>query len=225
MLFLFDIDGTLLRRMPPAHRQALCDAAASVYGVTLGLAELGQTAGMTDTAIARRALLAAGITTTTFESHLADFFAATATAFDAHVAADLTPYHTPFAAPVVSTLRQRGVPLGLLTGNVERIAWRKMRAAGFGEVFACGAFGDEAEAREALPPLALRRAAKTFGHDFAPEEIYIIGDTPADIACGQAHGLRTVAVATGPIHTREALAAYAPTHVFDDLRGLIGLLR
>src|SRR5580765_7953524 len=106
MLFLFDIDGTLLRRMPPAHRQALCDAAASVYGVTLGLAELGQTAGMTDTAIARRALLAAGITTTTFESRLADFFAASASAFDAHVAADLTPYDTPFAAPVISTLRQ-----------------------------------------------------------------------------------------------------------------------
>ncbi len=28
MLFLFDIDGTLLRGMPPAHRLALCDAAS-----------------------------------------------------------------------------------------------------------------------------------------------------------------------------------------------------
>src|SRR5260221_13980579 len=61
MLFLFDIDGTLLRRMPPAHRQAICDAALALFGLRVAPAELGETAGMTDTAIVRRTLQAAGI--------------------------------------------------------------------------------------------------------------------------------------------------------------------
>jgi len=61
MLFLFDIDGTLLRRMPPAHRQAICDAALALFGLRVAPAELGETAGMTDTAIVRRTLQTAGI--------------------------------------------------------------------------------------------------------------------------------------------------------------------
>ena len=35
MLFLFDIDGTLLRGMPPAHRLAICDAAHQIFSVPL----------------------------------------------------------------------------------------------------------------------------------------------------------------------------------------------
>jgi hypothetical protein len=53
MLFLFDIDGTLLRGMPPLHRMALCDAAERIYNVSLSPDDLGQTAGMTDSFSAR----------------------------------------------------------------------------------------------------------------------------------------------------------------------------
>ena len=59
-----------------------------------------------------------------------------------------------------------------------------------------------------------------FGRDFAPDETYIVGDTPADINCGAAHGLRTIAVATGPAHALDDLRGCAPDHLFADLSGV-----
>jgi phosphoglycolate phosphatase-like HAD superfamily hydrolase len=59
-----------------------------------------------------------------------------------------------------------------------------------------------------------------FGRDFAPGEVYIVGDTPADINCGATHGLRTIAVATGPSHALDDLRGCAPDHLFADLSGV-----
>ncbi len=223
MLFLFDIDGTLLRRMPPAHRMALCDAASEVYGVRLEAEDLGQTAGLTDTAIARRMLRHAGVPDETIAAGLGDFFSASARAYERHVPADLSPYHTPHAEEALSWLREHGMHLGLVTGNVEKIAWLKLAAAGLANYFECGAFGDEAEARDELPPRAVERATRIFGRAYAPDEVYVVGDTPADIACGAASRFRTIAVATGPIHSLDLLRACQPDYAFEDLGGILSL--
>ncbi|MGZ3663493.1 MAG: HAD family hydrolase [Ktedonobacterales bacterium] len=220
MLFLFDIDGTLLRRMPPVHRQAICDAALTVYGVRLSADNLGQTAGMTDTAIIRRALLAAGLTPAGIDASLPAFFSSAADAYEQIVPDDLSAYHTPHAHAILEWLAGQQTALALVTGNIQRIAWAKLRAAGLAHYFACGGFGDEAEAREQLPPLALERSRTTFSRDFAPEHTYVVGDTPADVACGAACALHTVAVATGPIHSVAQLRATGADHVFEDLSGL-----
>ena len=223
MLLLFDIDGTLLRRMPPAHREAVSDAARTVYGIELAPADMGRTAGMTDTAILRRELRAREVPDDAIEAGLTRFYAAAADAYAHRVPSDLRPYHTPHARETLDWLAERGEALGLVTGNIERIAWIKLEAAGLAHYFRCGAFGDEAEAREELPPLALARARHCFERSFAPGETYVIGDTPADIACGAHSGLRTVGVATGPEHSLEHLRACSPDYLFKDLRGLRGL--
>ena len=223
MLFLFDIDGTLVRRMPPAHRKAICDAARDVYGVEIEIEGLGTTAGMTDTAIARRALLAVGVPDGEIMPGLPAFFAAAADAYERHVPEDLRAYLTPHVVEALEWLVEAGASLGLVTGNIQRIAWVKLRAAGLDGYFGCGAFGDEAEAREALPPLAVARAREAFGHDFGPRETYVVGDTPWDVACGAANGLRTVAVATGPVHSLDELRACGAEFAFEDLRGLLSL--
>lgn len=223
MLFLFDIDGTLLRRMPPAHRMALCDAAKRVYNVTLEPIHLGKTAGMTDSVIARRMLVAAGIKPDELADGLPEFYDAAVEAYERHVSDDLRPYLTPHADETLAWLRGQNALLGLVTGNIQRIAWRKLAAAGLDDYFACGAFGDEAEARDELPPRAVARAEDRFGRQFAPEEVYIIGDTPADIACGAASAYRTVAVATGPEHSLAELLACQPDYAYDDLSGLSSL--
>jgi phosphoglycolate phosphatase-like HAD superfamily hydrolase len=222
MLFLFDIDGTLLRGMPPVHRQAICAAAWSVYRVRLSPEDLGQTAGMTDIAILRRAL-AARMAAHVLRDGLPEFFACAATAYERLVPADLRQYHTPHARPTLDWLADREARLGLVTGNIERIAWLKLRAAGLADYFACGAFGDEAEERAELPALALARARELYRTTFAPDHVYVVGDTPADIACGVACGLRTVAVATGVIHSIDELRACGPDYAFADLSGLRAL--
>lgn len=221
MLFLFDIDGTLLRGMPPAHRMALCDATEHVYGVTVEPRHLGKTAGMTDSAIARRLLLETGVSHDMIASGLPAFFVAAADAYERHVPDDLRPYLTPHAVASLEWLRGNHAILGLVTGNIERIAWRKLAAAHLDEYFSFGAFGDEAELRDELPPRAIARAEQITARKFAPHEVFVIGDTPADIACGVASRVRTIAVATGPEHSLEDLHACQPDYVFSDLGDLL----
>lgn len=256
-LVLFDIDGTLLHGMPPVHRNALCAAAGEVFGVTLTASDLGLTGGMTDTAILRRALLGAGLPADEIARGLPTCLAAAASAYEWLVPTDLRHYHTPHAAATLAWLRERGIILGLVTGNVARIAAVKLAAAGLANYFPtmptpqhpttqganhaathplmysadsgvttnrllCGGYGDEADAREALPPLALARAQLAAGRTFASHRVYVVGDTPADIACGAAHGLRTVAVATG-LTSLADLRACRPDYTLEDLRGLPGL--
>src|SRR5258706_11759355 len=95
MLFLFDIDGTLLRRMPPAHRQAICDAALALFRLRVAPAELGETAGMTDTAIVRRTLQAAGIAASEVTAGLPAFFAPASPPYPPPPPPHPRPYHPP----------------------------------------------------------------------------------------------------------------------------------
>lgn len=238
-LILFDIDGTLMRGAPPAHRQALCDAAQAVFGVTLTPMEFGQTAGMTDSAIARRELLAAGVVDAEITAGLAEFCVAAAEAYERLAPADLSAYHTPYALEALDWLAERGATLGLVTGNIERIAWRKLSAAGLAGRFLqprapegsvwpvapwIGGFGDQGEDRATLPPFALARAAQLCGAWPHASDTWVIGDTPADINCGATHGLRAIAVATGSAHSLDDLRACGPDAVLRDLSELPALM-
>lgn len=225
-LVLFDIDGTLLRRMPPAHRQAICDALTAVYGAHLAPdallrpENLGQTAGMTDSAIAWRTLRTVGVDDAAIAAGMPAFFGAAAEVYARQVPDDLRPYYTPHAAETLSWLAERGVALGLVTGNIARIAWIKLRAARLDGYFGCGAFGDEAIERDGLPALAVERAHERFRRGFDPERVYVVGDTPADVACGLACGLRTIAIATGPVHSLAELRAAGAHAAYPDLSAL-----
>ncbi len=50
---------------------------------------------------------------------------------------------------------------------------------------------------------------------FAPEQTFVLGDTPHDIACARAFGARAVAVTTGGFSS-EQLAEHTPDHLFED---------
>jgi phosphoglycolate phosphatase-like HAD superfamily hydrolase len=67
-----------------------------------------------------------------------------------------------------------------------------------------------------LPEIAARRAAPFFGRIPSGPEVVIIGDTPADIECGQGISARAVGVATGSYSVND-LAACGPHAVFGDL--------
>jgi phosphoglycolate phosphatase-like HAD superfamily hydrolase len=114
---------------------------------------------------------------------------------------------------------------GLLTGNIEPGARRKLACFDLWRYFPVGAWGDDAEERPALLPVALGRASASAGVRFEPRHAVVVGDTPRDVAVGQAHGARTIAVATGGGYGRDELAACRPDHLFDDLSCTEALLR
>lgn len=119
---------------------------------------------------------------------------------------------------------QSGIAQGLLTGNSRRGAELKLTHHGLWHHFPFGAFSDDSETRNDLGPHALRRAHAHHGVSFAPDRVYVIGDTPHDIACGDAIGARTIGVATGHFTTAD-LAAHGATHVFADFSDAGAFLR
>jgi phosphoglycolate phosphatase-like HAD superfamily hydrolase len=107
--------------------------------------------------------------------------------------------------------------LGLLTGNIEPGARHKLRAVGLDfDRFRINAFGSDHEDRPELPGVAQRRARDIAGLDLTGDRIVIIGDTPADIHCGRALGVRAIGVATGRYSVTD-LAAHNPAAVFATL--------
>ena len=107
--------------------------------------------------------------------------------------------------------------MGLLTGNIEPGAQRKLDASGLGfSRFQVGAFGSDSENRDELPMIAATRAKTLASVRHECEDLVIVGDTPADISCGEAVGARTIAVATG-VYSRSQLKECYPDFLFDSL--------
>jgi len=129
---------------------------------------------------------------------------------------DLSEHVVPGMAGLVPWLGSRDeVTLGLVTGNYEPVARIKLARAGLGRWFrsAPGGFGSDSEDRAALPGIARRRA----GH-VPREQAVVIGDTPRDIACARADGVRCVGVSTGQYSREELSDADAVAGDADELR-------
>jgi phosphoglycolate phosphatase-like HAD superfamily hydrolase len=107
--------------------------------------------------------------------------------------------------------------VGLLTGNLEEGAHLKLSAAGIDpERFRVGAFGSDSAIRAELPAIAAARAEPLMGRIPTGNAIVIIGDTPADMTCGNGVGARAVGVATGRHSVAELLQAGGDA-VFENL--------
>ena len=123
----------------------------------------------------------------------------------------------PGIRPLLERLKpQPNVVLALLTGNLQQGARLKLQHYGLWDFFEFGAFADDHHDRNELGAFARKRAQRKHGHDFDAADIDVIGDTNYDIACGNAFGARTIAVATGS-WSRERLQACSPDFLFDDL--------
>lgn len=211
MLLLFDIDGTLLISAAAAHRDAIHEALRAVHGVTDPDHGAIQVAGRTDADIARVLLVNAGVSAERIDDRAGDVRLAACEAYARLCPHDLSATVAPGMAGLLRRLAAReGTILSLVTGNFEPIARLKLAAAGIGENFerGQGGFGSDHESRAELPAIARRRAGRAHlkGEPWPRESTVLIGDTPRDIACARADGVRVIAIATGP-HGPDELAA------------------
>src|SRR3989441_4371569 len=190
-LLLFDIDGTLIHS-GGAGVEALKLTLAERFGIEDDLRDI-EIAGMTDS----------GIVISILNKHKIPTTNENVTAFlDSYVhflSLELPRSKGNLLPGVLELLEKlksrKHVVLGLLTGNVSRGAQLKLEHYGVWHFFEFGAFADDHHDRNQLGPFARARAQEKHGREFSAEEIDVIGDTPRDIACGNALGARTVAVA------------------------------
>jgi phosphoglycolate phosphatase len=217
MLLLFDIDGTLVSRAGKAHAEALNAAIQEVHGVDPSrLRDRINPAGRTDGEIARLILLDRGVSALRIDERVADVREACCRVYAQICPPDLSASVVPGIPELLAWLSEReGVRLSLLTGNYEPVARLKLARAGIGKFFEArqGAFGSDSEDRAALPAIARRRAGHT-----PREDTIVIGDTPRDIACARADGLRCVAVTSGQYGADELVGADAVARDANELR-------
>jgi phosphoglycolate phosphatase-like HAD superfamily hydrolase len=219
-LILWDIDGTLVS-MDRAGERALIVAIRELYQRDLGDKLPLDLRGRTDTSIVRDLLAYLGVTGGPEEEKRL-----------LHAYLSHMPKTIPAGkARVLTGIREAleavhahpEIHQALLTGNMEAGAKLKLSFLDLWKYFEFGAFADDSHIRDELGPFALRRAKEKLGITFPPERVWIIGDTPHDVACGKAIGAKTIAVATGAF-TLEQLAALNPTHTFADFSDTQALL-
>jgi len=219
-LLLWDIDGTLIAS-GGAGMRALQVALQTVFAIDGSLADI-DFAGRTDTWIMREVFRKFNLPAT--PEHFSRFF-------EGYVAALPAELNNPQARvlPGVRELLHAvhahgAIAQGLLTGNMRRGAQVKLAYHGLWDHFEFGAFADDSEHRNDLGAYAVRRALERHGVNFADVDVWVIGDTAHDIACGNAIGARTLAVGTGGA-TMDQLRAQRPTAALENLADTAAVLR
>ena len=213
-LILFDIDGTLVRT-GGAGVKAFVRTFATEFGLHHGVEKLSF-AGRTDTSLVREFFRLHEVDP--HPDNFARFFHRYVFWLD-HFLHQLNGRTLPGAHELIAAMRALPSPplMGLLTGNIQLGAEIKLRHLGLWNHFICGAFGDDHEDRNQLAVIAQERGGRLLKRKLRGEEILVIGDTPADIACARAIEARCLAVATGGYAFTD-LQQLSPTWVVRDLR-------
>ena len=120
------------------------------------------------------------------------------------------------AQELLTRLTDAGVLLGVVSGAMEGAARTKLEPSKLNRYFLFGSYGSDSPDRIELTRLGIAKAARLHGRDLSQQQVYVVGDTPLDIAAGRAAGATTVGVASGHYHADELHAAKAD-HVMHSL--------
>ena len=196
-LILWDIDGTMLTT-GAIGRVALEKAAATVAG--LDEVPNVRMSGKTDQKILHDILDEARFTGEQIDELLPQAMALSIELMTAaHERIEREGVVHPGVGAVIERLaRTPGVRQSLVTGNLSPNARRKVEALGLHAHidFEAGAYGDDHIDRNELVPMAIRRAEELHGATYAPDEVWVIGDTDLDLACARAAGVKCMLVGT-----------------------------
>jgi phosphoglycolate phosphatase len=215
-LVLFDIDGTLLRRAGPHHREALEKAIRHATGIETTTDGI-PVQGMLDRDIVTMMLGQAGASKPFVRRHM-PAIVLRAQQIYARSCPDLRSKVCPGARMLLYRLFRRGVVSGLVTGNLTAIGWKKMERAGLRHYLRFGAFAELARDRAGLVRIAVAQARRE-GWINGKSPIALIGDHPNDIRAARANGVRSIAVGTG-LAGVDVLAEHSPDVLVPDMRAL-----
>lgn len=213
-LVLFDVDGTLVD-CGAAAGKAFSAAFEAAFGVSCPVFPPEDVAGLTDTSILREIVRKLNLNDRDLDRRRDLVFKIYARNLARECG--LRPARQlPGAGGAARVVRSLpGCVPGLLTGSTEATARIKLESAGipFSE-FACGAYAEDGERREALPPAARARFAQVFGRE--PKVTILIGDTPRDVEAAIATGCKIIGVTTGH-YGRSALEEAGARVILSDL--------
>jgi phosphoglycolate phosphatase-like HAD superfamily hydrolase len=213
ILVLFDIDGTLMRGAGTHHKEALLEGVRRVTGHEASFDGI-DTAGKLD-----MDLIAALLRETPQTLEILRAVARESEiAYTKNCTHDLSPFVLRGARELIEELNRRNAAIALVTGNLSAIGWRKIELARLKHFFHCGAFSEDGSTRAELAHLATKRARQQ-NHAASGCRVFLIGDHRNDIEAAKANGIRSIAVATGPMPAAE-LRTFEPDVFLESLADL-----
>jgi phosphoglycolate phosphatase len=212
-LILFDIDGTLVDT-GGAGARSWTWAFERLFGRCVDIAE-HSTAGMTDPAIARMTFAETMEREPTAEE-LMRLMASYQAVLPDYVASSPGYRVLAGAGELLERLTRAGVLLGLTTGGLEAAAHAKLGRGVLNHYFLVGGFGSDSEDRVALTRIAVDRGGRMLESSLELDQVFVVGDTPLDIAAARGVGAVSVGVASGRYGVEELSAAGAD-HVLSSL--------
>lgn len=172
--------------------------------------------GMTDRSITRLALQAIQVAATEAGiDALLEVYVAELAAELRAAPADNYRVHAG-VADCIEAARERGMALGLGTGNVVEGARLKLEHVDLYRHFSFGGFGSDHELRVELIRRGAERGAEKLGKPLAECRVLVIGDTPKDVDAARGIGAESLGVGTGSF-SAAALREHGATYAFDDL--------
>jgi phosphoglycolate phosphatase len=216
-LVLFDIDGTLMRGAGPHHKLALVEGVRRVTGHH-GSLEHVPTHGMLDRDLLSILLLDAGLSKSSIRQIMPAAMNQAEQAYLESAPPSLVDRLCPGVLSLLEQLLEAGCCLGVVSGNLSAIGWRKLELSAIRRHFALGAFSEQASTRALLAQAAIRQARKS-GMIARRTPISLIGDHANDVLAAHANRIRAIATGTGLGYNKE-LSAAAPHLFVDDLTRL-----
>lgn len=209
---LFDVDGTLLSS-GGAGKAAMENALQEIFGLA-DVIDGVPYAGRTDRSIGIDLLRVHGIEPTDDNlQKMQEAYLQRLPAFLKNSSGRVLPG----IKLLLETLNERDdVAIGLLTGNIRRGAEIKLTHYELWQHFPFGGFGDVHLCRNEVARMAFEESHRHCQTRISADRVWVIGDTPLDVACARAIGAKALAVATG-WHKRHELEACHPDLVVSDL--------
>jgi HAD superfamily hydrolase (TIGR01509 family) len=215
---IFDLDGTLvdtaalhIASSHAAVRSVLCrDVTEEVVRASLGR-PLPETVAV----LARGAGVSAHREVAALVPRLMDAFLAY---YGEHQAELVRPF--PGVPETLTSLRERGYALGLLSNKLRDWGRRELAAVGLARFFVAAVFAEDMPAPKpapaALDPLVTALRVRT-------QHMLVVGDGAADVECARAAGAKSAAALWGAV-APDALRALAPDFSLDAVEEVLKLL-
>ena len=121
----------------------------------------------------------------------------------------------------LAALRAEGFEMGVVTSKMHALAWRGLQVVGAAPYLGCLIGADDC-AKHKPDPAPILLGCERMGAQ--PEECVYVGDSPFDIAAGNAAGCKTIAVTWG-MFCEEELAVENPTAIIHEVAELAVAIR
>lgn len=207
-LLLFDIDNTLITS---THDNRFERAISNLHGLDVKLE--GDFQGLTDYLILALLLKNEGWSETQIEDTMPK------------LTEELNEVHSstfqsesvkilPGVKELLKALKAKGCSLGLITGNLDIIAERKLAVVDIWKYFEIGGYGsDQHSSRAELVSIAVERA----GYANNLSEVYVFGDTARDIQAAHDAGVANSVGVTNDFRDQQEFIDVKAKIIFDNL--------